>query len=54
MAKETETEKSIPEKYRWDELTRKDGTELKKFYNIYKNHMKVYIMSNDFPTVFNF
>lgn len=33
MAKETETEKSIPEKYRWDELTRKDGTELKKFYN---------------------
>lgn len=32
MAKETETEKGIPEKYRWDELKSKDGIELKKFY----------------------
>lgn len=33
MAKETETEKKIPEQYRWDELIKKDGIELKKFYN---------------------
>ena len=33
MAKETGAEKNIPEQYRWDELTRRDGTDLKKFYN---------------------
>lgn len=33
MAKETETEKNIPEQYRWDELIKRDGIELKKFYN---------------------
>ena len=32
MAKETGTEGSIPEKYRWDALNSKDGLELKKFY----------------------
>lgn len=32
MAKETDTEGAIPEKYRWDELNSKDGLELKKFY----------------------
>lgn len=33
MAKEIEVEGNIPEKYRWDELIKKDGIELKKFYN---------------------
>ena len=28
MAKETESEKNIPEKYRWDELKKKEGMEL--------------------------
>ena len=32
MAKETETEDKIPEKYRWDRLVEKDGLVLKKFY----------------------
>ena len=32
MAKETGTEDKIPEKYRWDKLTEKDGLDLKKFY----------------------
>ena len=32
MAKETGTEKRIPEEYRWDQLSGKDGIELKKFY----------------------
>jgi type I restriction enzyme M protein len=32
MAKETGAEKNIPEEYRWDNLSRKDGIELKKFY----------------------
>lgn len=32
MAKETGTEDAIPEKYRWDELVKKDGMELKRFY----------------------
>ena len=32
MAKETDSEKQIPEKYRWDELKSKSGIELKKFY----------------------
>ena len=33
MAKETGTEDKIPEKYRWDKLTEKDGLDLKKFYD---------------------
>ncbi|MEG0107832.1 MAG: N-6 DNA methylase [Lachnospiraceae bacterium] len=33
MAKETETEGTIPKQYRWDRLIEKDGIELKKFYN---------------------
>ena len=32
MAKETGSEKGIPEKYRWDVLKGKDGLELKKYY----------------------
>lgn len=32
MAKETETEDQIPAEYRWDELTKRSGIELKKFY----------------------
>lgn len=32
MAKETDSEKMIPEKYRWDELKTKEGMELKRFY----------------------
>ncbi len=32
MAKETGTEKQIPQEYRWEELTTKSGIELKKFY----------------------
>ncbi len=32
MAKETDSEKNIPEKYRWDVLKSKDGIELKKYY----------------------
>lgn len=33
MAKETKTDESVPEKYRWDQLVKKQGVELKKFYN---------------------
>ncbi|MFC2314593.1 MAG: N-6 DNA methylase [Selenomonas massiliensis] len=32
MAKETDTEAQIPEKYRWDELRTKSGIALKKYY----------------------
>lgn len=32
MAKETDSEKGIPEKYRWDVLKSKEGLELKKYY----------------------
>ena len=32
MAKETDTEKEIPEQYRWDKLVKQDGINLKKFY----------------------
>ncbi|MBC6679625.1 N-6 DNA methylase [Zhenpiania hominis] len=32
MCKETNSESSIPEKYRWDNLITKQGLELKKFY----------------------
>jgi type I restriction enzyme M protein len=33
MAKETGAEENIPAKYRWDELVKKHGIELKNFYN---------------------
>ena len=39
MAKETGTEGKIPEKYRWDELLKKDGIELHKFYRELLNHL---------------
>ncbi|MZP31420.1 N-6 DNA methylase [Heliobacterium undosum] len=39
MAKETDTEGQIPEKYRWDELVKKQGIELKKFYYELLNHL---------------
>lgn len=32
MSKEQEQEKDIPPQYRWDELLKKEGVELKKFY----------------------
>lgn len=32
MAKETDTDGSIPQEYRWDKLVAKEGVELKKFY----------------------
>jgi len=32
MAKETDTEAGIPEGYRWDDLTKRSGIELKQFY----------------------
>lgn len=39
MAKETETEKEIPEQYRWDRLLKPKGIELKKFYKELLNHL---------------
>ena len=33
MCKETGTEDTIPEEYRWDSLLSKSGLELKKFFN---------------------
>ena len=39
MAKETGTEGTIPEKYRWDELAGKSGVELKKFYKELLTHL---------------
>ncbi len=39
MAKETETEDSIPEEYRWDCLVKKSGIELKSFYKALLNHL---------------
>jgi type I restriction enzyme M protein len=39
MAKETGAETQIPETYRWDELTAKNGVELKKFYKELLNHL---------------
>ena len=35
MAKETGAESQIPEDYRWDKLSAKSGTELKKFIRIF-------------------
>lgn len=39
MAKETSTDGQIPEQYRWDKLARKQGVELKRFYNELLNHL---------------
>lgn len=39
MAKETSTDGSIPEQYRWDQLVKKQGVELKKFYNGLLTHL---------------
>jgi len=39
MTKETESEEKIPAKYRWDELVKKQGTELKHFYNELLSHL---------------
>ncbi|WP_088830578.1 class I SAM-dependent DNA methyltransferase [Paenibacillus tyrfis] len=39
MAKETETEEQIPEEYRWDQLLKPKGIELKKFYKELLNHL---------------
>lgn len=39
MAKETGTDTQIPENYRWDELTARNGVELKKFYKELLNHL---------------
>jgi len=39
MAKETDAEAQIPEGYRWDVLTKKQGLELKKFYNELLTHL---------------
>lgn len=39
MAKETETDGQIPEDYRWDKLAKKQGVELKRFYNELLNYL---------------
>lgn len=39
MAKETGTDGSIPEMYRWEHLAKKQGVELKKFYNNLLSHL---------------
>lgn len=39
MCKETDTEKAIPEEYRWDKLLSKQGIELKKFYKDLLEHL---------------
>jgi type I restriction enzyme M protein len=39
MAKETGAEKQIPKEYRWDELTKRSGIELKKFYKQLLMHL---------------
>lgn len=39
MAKETGTDGQIPAAYRWDELVKYHGIELKKFYNELLNHL---------------
>ena len=39
MAKETATERQIPEGYRWDDLVSKSGIELKKFYKSLLAHL---------------
>lgn len=39
MAKETNTDGQIPENYRWDKLVKKQGIDLKKFYNELLSHL---------------
>ena len=39
MSKETGTEEQIPVEYRWDELIKKQGVELKRFYSKLLNHL---------------
>jgi len=39
MAKETATDGQIPEDYRWDILAKKQGVELKRFYNELLSHL---------------
>lgn len=39
MAKETGAEENIPEGYRWDDLTAKDGIELKRYYQELLKHL---------------
>jgi Type I restriction-modification system methyltransferase subunit len=39
MAKETGTDDSIPEAYRWEVLVKKQGTELRRFYNELLTHL---------------
>lgn len=39
MAKETGAEKQIPEQYRWDVLVKKQGIEMKRYYNDLLNHL---------------
>lgn len=39
MSKETSTDSTIPEAYRWENLVKKEGIELKKFYNELLTHL---------------
>lgn len=39
MAKETGTDRPIPEEYRWNILAKKQGTELLKYYNALLSHL---------------
>lgn len=39
MTKETGTDGQIPEQYRWDELMKKKGVDLKRFYKELLNHL---------------
>lgn len=39
MAKETGTDGPIPENYRWEQLVKRQGIELKRFYNDLLNHL---------------
>ena len=39
MGKETATDGQIPENYRWDEVVKRQGIDLKKFYNELLNHL---------------
>jgi type I restriction enzyme M protein len=39
MTKETGTEDQLPKGYRWDDLAKKDGTELLEFYKILLVHL---------------
>jgi len=39
MSKETGTDTQIPEQYRWDELAKRQGIDLKRFYNQLLTHL---------------